>query len=234
MKKVKLGVATGLVFAFAGSCFASAQQTDFSSTQDLELTPPNNELISVEIHSAPAQGRPISTMGPGANSMLAQAPNSGATQAAATQTNDVAAQGTPYYETVSNMNCLANNSCTFTFPVVPAVGGGLLTNPRVNCRLVTTNISHGVQNPLTYAALGTTANAAKIFFLSSSVAAYFELGISANTHSVYLIDQKTVFFVPAGASPMVTIVTGPSSAAAIAAPNPDLDQPTCSVSGIVR
>ena len=231
MRMSVLEFAVGLAVAFASAGSVLAQGAGFTLTRENDsLSAEGSDFtfgqgISVQTYSRPAQVPSTSTPTQPTTSVAFQGPDIQG------QLNNSSTQVAPYYETVSSTSCLANSFCMFTFP---AIGTGTLTNPRVNCRIVTTNISHGVQNPLTYAALGTTANAGKVFFLSSSVGAYFELGINTGTHSIYLIDQRTKFFVPAGASPTITVVTGPSNAAAIAAPNPDLDQPTCSVSGIIQ
>jgi hypothetical protein len=150
-----------------------------------------------------------------------------------------------YYETVANPNCVGTNNCTFTFPPVPAgtslqngpsTGQQRLTVMNVNCRIVT--VAPASNSALLYAALGKTSNADKISFLSSTVGSYiFHTDLTA-IYNIFLIDQKTQFFVGQGFSPTITIVAGPSSGinplpGAMIAPT-SLDQPTCSVSGIIE
>jgi hypothetical protein len=147
------------------------------------------------------------------------------------------AQVTTYSATVASPSCVGANSCLFTFPAVPTIPGvpdvtgagtQMLIDPWVNCRIVVSNGGTTVLSVLTYAALGKTSNAAKLFFLSSSSASlYITSPVSYNT--INIIDQKAQFFIQAGGSPTITIVTG-----AISAPNPTLDQPTCSVTGLIH
>jgi hypothetical protein len=151
-----------------------------------------------------------------------------------------------YYETVASPNCVGTNNCTFIFPPVPtgATGGSFqnapayqrLTVMNVNCRIVT--VAPASNSSLLYAALGKTSNADKIAFLSSTVGSYiFHTGLTT-VYTIFQIDQKTQFFVGAGFSPTITIVAGPPSGlsplpGAIIAPT-SLDEPTCSVSGLIE
>ena len=143
--------------------------------------------------------------------------------------NSALAQATTphnYYETVASTNCVGNNFCIFTFKAVPGIG--ILTVSSVNCRIVATDFLP-ISPPLASAALGKTSNAADVFPLSSSVSQYS--GPTSPFAFTYSIDQATQFFVEAGISPTITIIT---RADPIAAPNPALDQPTCSVSGLIE
>jgi hypothetical protein len=169
------------------------------------------------------------------------------------------AQATPYsatyatyYDTVAASNCVGSTSCTFTFAPVPTFttsttsngGDGILTVSRVNCRFVATNINLGkegtiVNPPFAYAALGKTSNAAKLLYLTSSVTLYPN-GISAG-YSTYLVDQTTQFFVQAGGSPTITVTIGPSPMTGLGVfsnlgvpPLGDVNEPTCSVSGLIE
>ncbi len=142
-----------------------------------------------------------------------------------------------YNETVANPDCVGNTSCTFTFRAVPTftTNAGSLGNlivSRVSCRIVATAGGTNIPGKLSYAALGKTANAAKLFFLSSSVDAYDSSNSSG--FSTNLIDQTTEFFVQAGASPTITIAVNNLPPLVFGAPNASLDQPTCTVTGLIE
>jgi hypothetical protein len=147
-----------------------------------------------------------------------------------------------YFETVASQNCvgdgLGNTSCTFTFkevPTVPSVNGSgtaVLMVSRVSCRIVVAGDTslNGVSS-LGYAALSKSSNAQKVFFLSS-YANPMRLNTAPGTgpFSVFSIDEATQLYVGPTVSPTITIATS----LPVAAPHPSLDQPTCSISGLIQ
>jgi hypothetical protein len=161
--------------------------------------------------------------------------------AALAQDTPYSATYTTYYDTVAASNCVGSTFCKFTFAAVPTFttsngGVGELIVSHVNCRIVVFNILPpsliGTPIPLVYAALGKTSNASKLFFLTGSNGVY-PTGVNDSTD---LIDQTAQLFVQAGASPTITIALGwgPLSQGGIDAPNPAVDEPTCSVSGLIE
>jgi hypothetical protein len=134
------------------------------------------------------------------------------------------AQATGYSDTVANTNCLANTSCSFTFPAVSSTTNpdAILTVQKVSCRIVST-VSVNTVSGVVYAALGKSANAAKLEFLSAPAYAY-------GGYVINIIDASALFFVQSGASPIITVLTGTP----IVAPNSSVDQPTCTVTGYVE
>jgi hypothetical protein len=138
-----------------------------------------------------------------------------------------------YYETVTG-NCFGV-TCQFIFKEVPIInvpygnGSAVLMASKVNCRIVVSGSSSGT--PLAYAALGKSSNADKISILPNSTQGPY-LFQTANVYTVYYIDQITQFYVGPGASPMILIST--PFGFPVVVPNAALDQPTCSVSGLMQ
>jgi hypothetical protein len=144
--------------------------------------------------------------------------------------NSALAQAATYSETVSNPNCVGNNTCTFLFPSV--TGPGILTASRVTCRVITQQfLAPNVQGTIVYATLGKTSNIAKFEFLPSAAFIYGSTFTgTTGGFTINLIDSTTLYFIQAGGSPVINIVTS----LPITVSSPAIDQPTCTVSGLVQ
>jgi hypothetical protein len=127
------------------------------------------------------------------------------------------AQLTNYLVTLPNPSCVGTTSCTFTFPAVSSANpAGQLVAQKVTCRILTLN------SGVFYAALSKDINPSKVEFLPYAT-------FSVGTSVINQIDANTLFFIQVGASPVIKFI----SIALISAPNPMIDQPTCTVAGYV-
>jgi hypothetical protein len=105
-------------------------------------------------------------------------------------------RATPYQASVSNPSCVGATTYLFTFPKVTGTGHAVLSH--VSCRIVVNGVSGNVAIP--FAVLGSTAQNTSTDFLASSLEV-------SNSLTVGMINGTTLYFVPAGSSPQVTVST---------------------------
>jgi hypothetical protein len=139
---------------------------------------------------------------------------------------------TPYQSSVVNKACLSQTSCTFTFPTATGPTGTSLTITHVSCRIVNSIIlpipNTSVAVAEVYADLHSSAT--DIDPLPLAEGTLFGNLATGPTYSLFLINSPVLHFVALGVAPVVTIATG----AAISAPNGNMDEPTCHISGYVE